>query len=206
MYRAGQRPADQFVLDLRGHAGRCGNHDRRRAGGERLAASGAAGVHRSRRLSVRLLHLGTNLLGGRTDFRGPGEDACGNPRIDERQYLPLRRVSEHRGGDPAGDGQAMIDFEYVRANDVAEAVRQSAGSPGARYVAGGTNLIDLMKEEVEKPKRLIDISRLPLKEGEETAEGGVKIGALVPNSDLAYHPLIERRYPVLASAILAGAS
>jgi xanthine dehydrogenase YagS FAD-binding subunit len=100
----------------------------------------------------------------------------------------------------------MINFEYVRATDIADAVRQSAARAGAKFIAGGTNLIDLMKEDVERPKRLIDISRLPLKQVEETAEGGVKIGALVPNADLAYHPLIERRYPVLASAILAGAS
>ena len=100
----------------------------------------------------------------------------------------------------------MIDFEYIRANDIADAVRKIGGSPDAKFIAGGTNLIDLMKENVEKPSRLVDISRLPLDKVEETKEGGVKIGALVPNSDLAYHPLIERRYPVLASAILAGAS
>jgi xanthine dehydrogenase YagS FAD-binding subunit len=63
-----------------------------------------------------------------------------------------------------------------------------------------------MKEDVERPTRLIDISRLPLKSVEETADGGLRIGALVPNSDLAYHPLVERRYPLLASAVLAGAS
>ena len=63
-----------------------------------------------------------------------------------------------------------------------------------------------MKEDVERPSRLIDISRLPLKSVEETADGGLRIGALVPNSDLAYHPLIAQRYPMLASAILAGAS
>src|SRR3954470_12194168 len=63
-----------------------------------------------------------------------------------------------------------------------------------------------MKEEVERPSRLIDISRLPLRAVEETAGGGVRIGALVPNSDLAWHPLIEERYPLLSSAILAGAS
>jgi xanthine dehydrogenase YagS FAD-binding subunit len=63
-----------------------------------------------------------------------------------------------------------------------------------------------MKEDVERPSRLIDISRLPLKTVEETAEGGLRIGALVPNSDLAYHPLVAQRYPILASAILAGAS
>jgi xanthine dehydrogenase YagS FAD-binding subunit len=100
----------------------------------------------------------------------------------------------------------MINFHYARAHDVADAVRQIAADPMAKFIAGGTNLIDLMKEDVERPTRLIDISRLPLKTVEETADGGLRIGALVPNSDLAYHPLIERRYPMLGSAILAGAS
>ncbi len=100
----------------------------------------------------------------------------------------------------------MIDFQYARANDVADAVRQMAADPTAKFIAGGTNLIDLMKEDVERPSRLIDISRLPLKTIEETADGGLRIGALVPNSDLAYHPLIEQRYPMLSCAILAGAS
>jgi xanthine dehydrogenase YagS FAD-binding subunit len=100
----------------------------------------------------------------------------------------------------------MINFHYSRASDVADAVRQIAADPSAKFIAGGTNLIDLMKEDVERPSRLIDISRLPLKSVEETPGGGLRIGALVPNSDLAYHPLIEERYPLLASAILAGAS
>ena len=100
----------------------------------------------------------------------------------------------------------MIAFQYARANDVADAVRQVSAEPTAKFIAGGTNLIDLMKEDVERPSRLIDISRLPLKTVEETAEGGLRIGALVPNSDLAYHPLVAQRYPILASAILAGAS
>ena len=100
----------------------------------------------------------------------------------------------------------MINFEYTRATDVADAVRRMAADPRAKFIAGGTNLIDLMKEDVERPAQLIDISRLPLNEVEETAEGGLRIGALVPNSSLAYHPLIEQRYPMLASAILAGAS
>jgi xanthine dehydrogenase YagS FAD-binding subunit len=100
----------------------------------------------------------------------------------------------------------MINFQYSRASNVAEAVRQMAGAPAAKFVAGGTNLIDLMKMDVERPTRLIDISRLPLDKVEETAGGGLRIGALVRNSDLAYHPLVERRYPVLSSALLAGAS
>jgi xanthine dehydrogenase YagS FAD-binding subunit len=100
----------------------------------------------------------------------------------------------------------MINFQYARATDVADAVRQIASDPAAKFIAGGTNLIDLMKENLERPTRLIDITRLPLKTVEQTAEGGLRIGALVPNSDLAYHPLIAQRYPILASAILAGAS
>src|ERR1700754_1719628 len=100
----------------------------------------------------------------------------------------------------------MINFQYARATNVSDAVRQIAADPGAKFIAGGTNLIDLMKEEVERPTRLIDISRLPLKTVEETGDGGLRIGALVPNSDLAWNPKIEQRYPLLSSAILAGAS
>jgi xanthine dehydrogenase YagS FAD-binding subunit len=100
----------------------------------------------------------------------------------------------------------MISFEYSRSSNVADAVRQMAASPAAKFIAGGTNLVDLMKMNVERPARLIDISRLPLDQVEETAGGGLRIGALVRNSDLAYHPLVEQRFPVLSSAILAGAS
>jgi xanthine dehydrogenase YagS FAD-binding subunit len=100
----------------------------------------------------------------------------------------------------------MINFQYARATDVADAVRQISADPTAKFIAGGTNLIDLMKEDVERPSRLIDISRLPLKNIEETPDGGLRIGALVPNSDVAYHPSVAQRYPMLASAILAGAS
>jgi xanthine dehydrogenase YagS FAD-binding subunit len=100
----------------------------------------------------------------------------------------------------------MINFQYVRATDVGDALRQIAGDPAARFIAGGTNILDLMKYDVVRPARLIDITHLPLDTVEETSSGGLRIGALVPNSDLAYHPLIEARYPLLSSAILAGAS
>jgi len=98
----------------------------------------------------------------------------------------------------------MKPFEYARAGTVDEAL--AAGAGGGRYIAGGTNLIDLMKLQVETPARLVDISRLALDGVEETAAGGVRIGALVPNSDLAAHPLIRSRYPMLSRALLAGAS
>jgi xanthine dehydrogenase YagS FAD-binding subunit len=99
----------------------------------------------------------------------------------------------------------MINFQYSRASDVADAVRQASAEPGAKFIAGGTNLLDLMKGDIERPSRLIDISRLPLNAIEEIADG-LRIGALVANAELAYHPLIETRYPLLSSAVLAGAS
>jgi len=100
----------------------------------------------------------------------------------------------------------MINFAYTRASDIGDAVRQIAADPAAKFIAGGTNLIDLMKENVTRPSRVIDITHLPLNRIEETENGGLRIGALVPNSDLAYHPQIGARYPLLASALLAGAS
>jgi xanthine dehydrogenase YagS FAD-binding subunit len=100
----------------------------------------------------------------------------------------------------------MNRFSYVRAGGVIEAVSESAGKEGAQFIAGGTNLIDLMKENVTRPSRLIDVSRLPLNEIERTADGGLRLGALVTNADTAWHPEVERSYPLLAKAILAGAS
>ena len=97
----------------------------------------------------------------------------------------------------------MNRFDYVRAGTVAEAV--GAFSKGARFIAGGTNLIDLMKYEVEKPARLIDITRLPLA-GIEDHAGGLRLGALATNAKVAYDPRVAARYPILANAILAGAS
>lgn len=101
----------------------------------------------------------------------------------------------------------MNRFSYQRARDVAEAVGAIAGDETARFIAGGTNLIDLMKYDVERPSRLIDITHLPgLKAIEETGDGGLRIGALVTNTEVAYDARVESRYPLLASAILAGAS
>lgn len=100
----------------------------------------------------------------------------------------------------------MIDFDYIKARDVGDALSRIAQDPAAKFIAGGTNLIDLMKENVARPTRLIDITGLPLTEIEETDAGGLLIGALVPNSDLAYDERIARRYPIVSSALLAGAS
>jgi xanthine dehydrogenase YagS FAD-binding subunit len=96
-------------------------------------------------------------------------------------------------------------FDYIRPESVADAIAALTG-PGVKILAGGTNLVDLMKYDVARPSRIVDINRLPLKSVEETDVGGLRIGALVGNSDLAWHPQIVKRYPLLSSAILAGAS
>jgi xanthine dehydrogenase YagS FAD-binding subunit len=100
----------------------------------------------------------------------------------------------------------MRPFAYLSAPDVATAVGAVAEHPGAKFLGGGTNLVDLMRNNIEHPDTVIDISRLPLTEIEETPDGGLRIGALVRNSHLAAHPLIRTRFPMLSQAILTGAS
>ena len=99
----------------------------------------------------------------------------------------------------------MNRFDYTRAADVAEAVRSGAAE-GASYIAGGTNLIDLMKENVARPTTLVDINRANLAGIEEVEGGGLRLGATATNADTAYDERVQTRYPLLASAILAGAS
>ncbi|WP_406390289.1 xanthine dehydrogenase family protein subunit M [Streptomyces sp. NBC_00882] len=100
----------------------------------------------------------------------------------------------------------MREFTYDRALDVSGALALLDADPDARFLGGGTNLVDLMKTGVERPARLVDVRELPLDGIEVTAEGGLRIGATVTNSDLAAHPEVRRRYPALAQAVLAGAS
>jgi xanthine dehydrogenase YagS FAD-binding subunit len=100
----------------------------------------------------------------------------------------------------------MRAFTYERAGSPAEAAAACARTPGARFIAGGTNLLDLMKLEIEAPPHLVDVNRLPLDRIEPTAEGGLRIGALVRNTDLAADARVRRDYPLLSRALLAGAS
>src|SRR6201987_3546897 len=106
----------------------------------------------------------------------------------------------------------MKTFEFIRPKDPAAAVASAAQAKTAqqgadiRFLAGGTTLVDLMKLEVETPNQLLDINRLPFDKVEELPNGGVKIGATVRNSDLAYHTKVQKNYPVLSQAILSGAS
>ncbi|MFF8103075.1 FAD binding domain-containing protein [Streptomyces sp. NPDC014986] len=100
----------------------------------------------------------------------------------------------------------MREFDYRRADDVSGAVALLDADPEARYLGGGTNLVDLMKTGVERPARLVDVRALPLDRIEPADDGGLRIGATVTNSDLAAHPAVRERYPALTQAVLAGAS
>ncbi|UYY77292.1 FAD binding domain-containing protein [Sphingomonas sp. R1] len=100
----------------------------------------------------------------------------------------------------------MKAFHYTRASSPADAAALAAKTPGAKFIAGGTNLLDLMKLEIETPAHLIDVNKLALDRIEETANGGLRIGALVRNTDLAADKRVRRDYAVLTRAIVAGAS
>jgi xanthine dehydrogenase YagS FAD-binding subunit len=99
----------------------------------------------------------------------------------------------------------MNPFTYVRAEDAAAAVKRVGGDPRAEFLAGGTTLIDLMKLNVQAPATLVDVNRLPLNKIEVT-DAGVRVGAMVSNTELAYHDVIRKRYPVVSEAILSGAT
>ncbi|GAB7126134.1 xanthine dehydrogenase family protein subunit M [Silvimonas sp. JCM 19000] len=106
----------------------------------------------------------------------------------------------------------MNPFAYVAPQDTAAALNAIQAEPDTdsrmppRFLAGGTNLVDLMKADVMHPARLVDVNGLPLDRIEETADAGLHLGALARNADTAYHPLVRTRYPLLTAAILAGAS
>jgi xanthine dehydrogenase YagS FAD-binding subunit len=100
----------------------------------------------------------------------------------------------------------MRPFGFHRSDTVADAIDAHGDTGAASFVAGGTTLIDLVKLDVMRPERLVDINRLPLAQLEKPSNGGLKIGALVRNSDLAWHPDVKERYPVLSAALLSGAS
>jgi xanthine dehydrogenase YagS FAD-binding subunit len=100
----------------------------------------------------------------------------------------------------------MRPFTYERAADARAAVKAAAETPNAKFIAGGTNLLDLMKLEIEAPAHLIDVGRLPLAQIEETADGGLLIGAMTTNSQVAADERVRTRYPVLTQAIVAGGS
>jgi xanthine dehydrogenase YagS FAD-binding subunit len=100
----------------------------------------------------------------------------------------------------------MIAFQYTRASELPAAIAGVAGEPTAAFLAGGTGLVDLLKLNVESHSRLVDVTRLPLTKIEPLPDGGLRIGAMVRNSDLAYDPTVLAKFPVLSQALLSGAS
>ena len=100
----------------------------------------------------------------------------------------------------------MKPFTYERANSAAEAAAAVARNPSAKFIAGGTNLLDLMKLEIETPTHLIDVNNLGFDKIDVTPDGGLHIGALVRNTDMAADPRVRRDYGLLSRAVLAGAS
>ncbi len=100
----------------------------------------------------------------------------------------------------------MKNFSYVRASSVNDATQRASTDKNALFIAGGTNLVDRMKVFLDEPSQLIDISRLQMQRIEQTAEGGLRIGALVSNTAVADYPEVRRNYPMLSRAILSGAS
>ncbi|MFD8338718.1 FAD binding domain-containing protein [Streptomyces solisilvae] len=100
----------------------------------------------------------------------------------------------------------MKEFSYERPERIREALALVDGDDGARFLGGGTNLVDLMKDGIESPARLVDVRRLPMAGIRESSDGGLVIGATTTNSDLAAHPEVRRRFPALSQAVLAGAS
>src|SRR4051794_4628378 len=171
---------------------------------------------------MRLLHTRADLLGGGNAGRGQGGDPqpchlgferagatheCRAARTHERQYLSLRRLLQHcRSDHGSGREAGMRPFSYERASSPAEAAAAAARVDGAKFVTGGTNLLDLMKLEIEAPRHLIDVNGLALDKIEDTSEGGLRIGALVRNSDLAADARVRRDYAVLSRALVAGAN
>ena len=179
----------------------------------------AGGVRRVRRVSVRLLHVGPDHVGRRVAQGTVRSRRCGREGTDERQHLPLRRLPQHRGGDPASSQERLSSGSdpCTPSNSSGPRIppprsrrprKSKTAQQGAdvRFIAGGTTLLDLMKLNVETPARLLDINRLPLDKIEATPDGGLKIGATVRNSDLAHDPTVQRDYAVLSQALLAGAS
>ncbi|MGP4017788.1 FAD binding domain-containing protein [Saccharopolyspora sp. 5N708] len=100
----------------------------------------------------------------------------------------------------------MKDFAYLRPTDTAGAIAAIAERPNAKFLGGGTNLVDLIREEVEAPDTVVDVTGLGLDAIVETASGGLRIGAGARNSHVAAHPIVRERYPVVSQALLSGAS
>src|SRR6266545_6399226 len=181
--------------------------DRGQCGAGGRAAPGPAGVHRLRRLPVRIVHLGADHVGGGAAPGGACGHRRGDPGVDVGQPVPVRRVPPHRRRGQAGPrrlgGGLMHAFDFTVAASADDAVDRAAG--GAALLAGGTTLVDLMKLDVLTPAHVVDINHLPLR-GIRADRHGLAIGALERMSDVAAHRRVAADYPVLAQALTLSAS
>src|SRR5918999_2629714 len=213
MHRARRRRTDQRLPRPGRPVRRQRDHHDRGCG-----ASAAGGVRAPRRVSVRLLHLGADLLGDRDAGRVRGRHAQRRDRVaraqrgrgqgaNEREPVPLWRLQRDRGRDHGRDRErrAMRPFAYIKPVDV-EAAVLAGTEPGAKFLGGRTNLVDLIREGIERPDTVVDVTGLPFDTVAELPGGGLRVGALVRNSVLAADPRVRARYPVLSQALLCGAS
>src|SRR5262249_28192337 len=148
--------------------------------------------HQARRTAVRILYAGPDHVGDRADRRAARRPR-GDPRSDERQPVPLRRLSQHRRGHRGGGGTMTAPpFNYARPSGIDDALA-AAAAPGAMYLAGGTDLLQLWKAAVVAPTRVVDISRLALNTITST-DRGLELGALAHLSDVARDADVVGKY------------
>src|ERR1700685_864972 len=172
LHGACERGADQFLPFARGDERREKDHYYRGAGERGSAAPDAGGFYQTRRISVWVLHLRADHV-GRGAGKGRAHAVQGtDQRVHEREYLPLRCLFQYCQSDPGSQKQSdMNPFQYTRSSVAASAIQSLVKEPQAHLLAGGTNLIDLMKMGVVVPERLVDINPLPLRSVEKTAAG-----------------------------------
>src|SRR3982075_3392967 len=227
MHRARRWPARFVLHDPGGDDGRQEDHNDRRTGGEWHAPPAPVSVHRARRIPMRFLHLGPDHVRSRHDRRGEsrlakrGHGGFGAPlyasepvarrnsRANERESVSLRLLSQHRGRRRGSSREElnMHPFALSRADDPAKAIAAHAFDPQLAFVAGGTDLIGLMKDRAALPERLLDINGLPnIARIDALPEGGLRIGALARMSDVAADTEVRRRFPVVAEALLFAGS
>src|SRR6185437_16965436 len=151
-------------------------------------------------------HVGRGAGRGRTCRLGRRHS-----RIHERQHLPLRRLQQYRrcraigSKTPGGGAGVMHPFRYARLADLAAALT-AAKDPTAEFLAGGTDMLQLLKDDIRRPARLLDLGGIAELQGIEAGPSGLRLGALARMSDVAEHPVVKAEYHVLSQALLASAS
>src|SRR6266516_6332266 len=203
-----QRGRVRHLHRARAVRGPVGHHGRGAGRSRRSAASGAAGLRRTRRVPVRLLHPGSADVGGGLHRRGARLGRRQRPRVDERQHLPLFGLSaDHRGraGRRAGRGGPVRDLAYARAG-TAESAAGALADPRTSVIAGGTELLNWFRLGIADADRVVDIGSLGALRGIAVDGDELRIGALATLNEIGEHPLVIRTAGALASACLQAAS